>query len=288
MRKEKGNVMILVLIFLTMCSLAIGTTLSYASSGLKSYQITEEVMMEQYSADAALEDAVWRLKNNIEFPENPGINRESLIPGGTTSVTYPVTINDMDVSVTVELPGDLPDTEPLSHALLQFSLERSDKWIITGDVITYTFTLTNKHPNKILDISEVGASLAPGLEYVSGSSSGMSASDPTITLEQGCQKLLWSLSPPYPLEGKQSATQVFDALASVDGGIYYTSAGANYRAPGLDWEPFDTGPDAPVWVSMYNITVTARKVTLEACAALTQTGGVVDGATIFSWEEQEG
>lgn len=284
MKKEKGYVMVLVLILLGVSSLAIGSTISYISSGLKSFQVTEDVMIEQYSADAALEDAIWHLKNNIEFPDNPGVNRESLSPGGTTSVTYPITINGMDVSVEIGLPDTLPDSPQLGHALLLFMLERDPRWVKVGEPIDYDFTLTNKHNNKTLDIAGIGAKLQPGVEYIAGSSSGASTDEPTITYEQGYQKLYWPFS--YQLAGHESIHQYFSADTEVDGGMYYASAGANYRSDSSDWEPFDTGMTAPAWVGTYHIKAKARKTVTESFISLTQTGGVIDGATIFNWKEQ--
>lgn len=289
MKKENGYVMILVLILLGVSSFAVSTTLSYISSGLKASQVNNDVMTEQYSADAALEDAIWYLKTNTEFPNNPGINRESLTPGGTTSVTYPITVNDIDASVTIELPSDLPDTEVTKQWFLDYWLQRSPRWIKTGDTIDYTFTIRNKSwwifgwPR---DVYQLGATLAPGLEYIPGSSSGMTTSDPDIVIESGRQILTWDLDPPYTIPKNSSASQLFDTTANVDGGIYYTTARGNLWSEGEDWFNVNTGPDAPVWVSMYNVTVTAKKITHESCVALTQTGGVIDGVDIFNWEEQ--
>jgi len=89
--RQRGAALILVLISLTVGSMIIVPTLNYVSSGLHRIQIREKLLLEQYTADAGIELALWNLEN---FEITVPLDGQSELP--------PFTINDKTLGVTVE------------------------------------------------------------------------------------------------------------------------------------------------------------------------------------------
>ena len=79
---ETGQALILALILLLLGSLMIAPLLGFMGSGLEAGQAYEARMAEVYAADAGIEDALWKIKNDPDPPE-----------------TYNLTVNDKDVAV---------------------------------------------------------------------------------------------------------------------------------------------------------------------------------------------
>jgi hypothetical protein len=71
-RDEKGQALVLVLILLLIGGLISAPLLSYMGTGLNTGQIYEKRTDELYSADAGVEDAVWKIQNQDGYlPCNP-------------------------------------------------------------------------------------------------------------------------------------------------------------------------------------------------------------------------
>jgi len=64
-RDEKGYMMIMVLILLVVGGLVLTPLLGLMSTGLVSGQIYEKKMDEYYAADTGVEDAIWKIKNDL-------------------------------------------------------------------------------------------------------------------------------------------------------------------------------------------------------------------------------
>ncbi len=67
---ERGQALIGVLVLLVMGGLTIPPVLTYVSTALSAGQIQEGRIDELYAADAGIEDALWRIKND-EVPLDP-------------------------------------------------------------------------------------------------------------------------------------------------------------------------------------------------------------------------
>ena len=70
MRDEKGNILVMVLIFLVVGGLILTPLLGLMSAGLIAGQVYEKNMDEYYAADAGVEDAIWKITHseNISYP----------------------------------------------------------------------------------------------------------------------------------------------------------------------------------------------------------------------------
>ena len=102
-RDEKGASLVLVLILLLISGLIIGPLLSYMGTGLITGEVYETRTAELYAADAGVEDAIWKIQNNVgQLPCSPGhswsytitdVNGKSMeisieyLDGGTYKIT---------------------------------------------------------------------------------------------------------------------------------------------------------------------------------------------------------
>lgn len=77
-RDEKGQALVLVLILLLIGGLVTGPLLSYVGTGLNTGEVYEMRTDELYSADAGVEDAIWKIQNKDGYlPCNPGSSPRS-------------------------------------------------------------------------------------------------------------------------------------------------------------------------------------------------------------------
>ena len=83
-RDEKGNVLIMVLILLVVGGLILTPLLGLMATGLLAGRVYEERMDSYYAADAGVEDAIWKIKNDppnsypYEYPELLTVNNRSV------------------------------------------------------------------------------------------------------------------------------------------------------------------------------------------------------------------
>jgi hypothetical protein len=67
-RNEKGQALILALILLAVGGLILAPLLAYMRTGLTAGEVCEVKTNELYAADAGVEDAVWKIQNQIDIP----------------------------------------------------------------------------------------------------------------------------------------------------------------------------------------------------------------------------
>ena len=68
---EKGHAMELVLTLLTVGGLVLAPTLGLMSTGLLAGEVYEQKTDELYAADAGIEDAAWKIQNEVEEVQYP-------------------------------------------------------------------------------------------------------------------------------------------------------------------------------------------------------------------------
>ena len=98
-RDEKGAALVMVLILLLISGLIIGPLLSYMGTGLITGEVYETRTAELYAADAGVEDAVWRIQNQVgQLPCNPSMVWSYNITDADGGVAE---VNDKHVEVTI-------------------------------------------------------------------------------------------------------------------------------------------------------------------------------------------
>ncbi len=280
MKGQKGYALSLALITLAVGTLVLVPFLQHAYIGITSSRISKELTIERYAADAAMQEAIWRLQANID-----GIT-DSVTPDNP-SVGYPATVNGVETLVTIDIPAS-PDPPPPPEPeprfwWLEIVCDVDICWVKSSDPTTFTFTITIHNCGFLgMLILFVFDLLPPGFQYVPGSCTGLTSEDPTITYddESGQQRLDWTLPGwPWSWVGTQEGrTLTFQATATLTtAGMYYNEAGSG-GWPG-DQGEIDTGPSAPVGVAVYELTVKAGRVTIRSTVAIDGTE-----ATILSWQ----
>ena len=96
---EKGAAMVLVLILLLVGGLIAAPLLAHMGTGLVAGEIYEKRTAELYAADAGVEDALWRIQNNVgQLPCNPSMTWSYNITDADGRVAE---VNDKSVEVTI-------------------------------------------------------------------------------------------------------------------------------------------------------------------------------------------
>jgi len=278
LKEQKGYVLPLALIVLTVGTLFIVPFLQHAHAGLNAARRSDRLNAERYAADAGIEDAIWRLKVNKDgftdsvTPDNP-------------LISYSITVNGIEVFITVEVP-QVPEPEPLPEKQtgqhLNLRKIANKNWIqpSTVNTITYTIELYNYGTNA-MHIDEIGDIIPMSFTYVNGSSSGITTDDPTITWDNNRHVLTWYFTGDKPkLASGETRVQTFEASVTPPPGIYYDEAWTVYDPASVGKVP--TGPTAPIAVAIYEITSQAGRVTVQAAASVSSTE-----VNIISWHQAD-
>ena len=129
-RKEKGQILILVAILFTICALLLKPLLDYTTVGLKTGRVYENKADELYAADAGIEDAVWQIKyDHLDtlFASPPYQTYEYEL---TWNYTMPHLVNGKSANVTIQniwVPDMPTPAEPEARTIVQ-----NAKLVVTG------------------------------------------------------------------------------------------------------------------------------------------------------------
>jgi len=188
-RNEKGIALVIVLCLLAFSGLVIAPLLAYIATGVNAGKTQENRMALIYAADAGTEDAIWRT-NNEEIPLEP-FDYE-------TEYTYslPQDINGKAVSVTVKQIWPLSGLESEANGTTPHSCLVSTGGVTDAQTGEYEVHFSYDGSMGNISIDRVGVWLAPGFEYVTGSSSGITTEDPSEVDSHGGKALLWDFDPP--------------------------------------------------------------------------------------------
>ena len=204
---EKGQALPIVLILLVVGGLLVTPCLNYASTSLFASQMVKKNVRGIYAADAGIEDALWKLKNDPPAPD---------------FYPLPEPVNQMQVAIETDDMGEYV----LYYGELVEARQHYDYLAVDGEAVwdedeeayKYTITITwqpeSGYPSIKLD--EVGARLPVGYSYQSGSADSfggnLSTDEPDDTLDgAGVHMLNWELPTPRPevSQWDQTATQTF-------------------------------------------------------------------------------
>ena len=182
---ESGVVLPLVLAMMVLGSLVIVPTLNYVTTSLKAGEMVEEKVEGLYAADAGIEDALWRIKNDkpASFP-----------------YSYELTgVNGMPVSVVID------QITTISGEEVGYSDGHEDYLVVVksitydAGIYSYEMSISNNGTGNI-KIEKILIDFPPQLGYVNGSTGGnITADDPEVNgLPATGITLIWDILPPYP------------------------------------------------------------------------------------------
>jgi hypothetical protein len=198
---EKGQLLILVLVFMLLGSVIITSLMGLMSTSLKTGTTYDNKSETLYAADAGIEDAMWQIKYDRLGGTFSNYNRFDFT---NTSWTYelPQKVNDQDVSVNIRniwIPQNISTPTESSAS----SVVNTGKLLVTGGAygtssfnIVLTYYLSQ---GENLAIDSIGVWLPPGFTYETGSSNleaslnkpYYSQPGPPI-LHKGGQVIIWN------------------------------------------------------------------------------------------------
>ncbi|MFC1926912.1 hypothetical protein ACFLWV_04095 [Chloroflexota bacterium] len=287
MRDEIGHALPLALVVLAMGTLVIFPSLNRASVIIAGSQNYERAIIEQYSCDAGIEHAIWRLKYQSGFIdsftyENP-------------TVGYSVAVNSMTEDITItrteaEPPPDpVPPPEGPQSERFQVAKSVEPESAPVGQPTTFTYTIYIENVGTSeIHLAEVRDWLPPNFVYEIGTSSGVTTAEPTETwvfdevIEQWKWELVWDFSPPLPsVAAEETVTQVFQATGTLDEDIYWNTAWVSASPDSVG--EIGSGSSAPIGGGIppyvYDITSAVGGTTISACVMITDTG-----VSVRSWQ----
>jgi hypothetical protein len=234
-RQEAGNILILALVFMLTGVIIIVPLLGLVTTSLKNATSYDTRSESLYAADAGIEDAMWqikydRLKGTIsDYDQYSYLDND--IPR-VWSYDLPEQVNGKDVTVQIRNIW-VPDISPVPSSSEAKSVAESEKLIVTGGLyrsssykIVITFT---PDPGNVLNISEIGVWLPPGLTFETGSSNLETSGQPytktpVTSAYKGGQKITWTYSTPIAYtslpgvntgDSPMTATIIFSFVPSV-------------------------------------------------------------------------
>ncbi len=231
-RGEAGLALPIVLTTLVLGSLLIAPVLSFTSSSLNGGKVIENKIKGLYTAQAGVEDALWRLKYS---------------PPGSLPYSYNLSgINGLSVSVTIEAVTELAGEH------IDATGDHSS-WMIITKTVTYSngvydYTMSIKNDgsgNMKFEMILIG--FPPSLSYQNNSTSGQfTSSNPDIsgTTDTGIM-LVWDIDPVVTISSGATKVHHFHLTgpAGVDGVEGHGMIQATRDDVGVVWDsdsyPFD-------------------------------------------------
>lgn len=282
--RQRGAGLILVLIALAVGSMLITPTLNYVYTGLHETPIREKLLLEQYTADAAIEYALWQLEYNVD-------DITDLLSIDNPSSSSAITVNGMEVSLTTEISESpqsdsgaftVPSSQSGIHLAVALDI-RPPVWSKAGNklYLTHMVYIFN-YGTSAVHLKSMFQQLEPGLTYLQQSYEGPNA-DLTKTHAGDHWELSFDFKQPLPkVEAQEWMVISFTTWTLDDMGeqIYSGNGWVEYAAFQEDGVEVYAGDSGPSSVGLYDLTVSVGSYTLLVNAGVTEDGEVV----IRSWQ----
>lgn len=277
---QRGQALILVLIALALGSLLITPTIQYVSTGLNESHVSEEQLLEQYSADAAIEYTLWQLQNNVDGVIDQ-LNYENPDYDAT------ININDTEVPININitqspLGEDWPFPVPASQSGIHLDTALDIKSPFPSDDGHKTYfphvVYIYNSGDSVVHLNSMLQQLDPRFTYVEGSYDGFAA-DITITYVDDHQELYFDFHTPLPTVVEGQATFV-SFLVSVDGEmgdeVYSSSGSVGYAAFDAEEGEIFIGEYSPSTIGYYyDIEANVGSYTILVNVGITDSGELI-------------
>jgi len=238
MRGERGGIAILMLLAFMVLAVPITLgTLRTAGQLARNSRVYDDRLIRFYSAGAGIEFALWQMLNDPTFDdgltaENP--TQDEIVTSNGETIT---------VTVTKMFSGD--DIQGQAIVATK-SVDPATAQIGQPTTFTYTVTIRNAGTGTV-QIKQLQDYLPPGFTYVSGSTNGLSTTEPSITTNAPAtcgsvpSELRWNIQPEKEtVNSGQEVTLTFQATATLADGTYYNQTSVRY-------DPWWASPDTYVY-----------------------------------------
>ncbi|MBI4310805.1 MAG: DUF11 domain-containing protein [Chloroflexi bacterium] len=271
---QRGVGLVMALVLLAVAVPLITGALALASNLSIDSGVKERILKRQYSLMGATQYSVYRLAFESGY-------LDSLAEGVPDS--YSIVLNGETITLTavkIVSPSGTPQFPKSDNSRrLRVFKEVAPATTAAATLTTFNYSiLIRNEDDEAEQITKVHDGLAPGFTYLAGSTTGVTTSNPSITLltngeGEDYQKLVWNLAPLHlTLQPGESLTLNFSAQATLGEGNYCNESWA---------EPGDlltsTGPTAKVTVGSPAQTLCpgeAAKVTKDVSPAVVAGGAL--------------
>lgn len=191
----------LMLLLLAVGSLTIPALLSFMNTGLRVGQIAEEKARLVYAADAGVDDAQWKIKNDDPLLPSAWLGNWNATTYGTaftysaSSTPHIPQINDMNVEVTILPQWVLNglETPPTGMTTYPGIIVAGDYIGASGGNGVYQITINYDTALGTLSMDRIAAWLPPGYQYAGNNNLGI---EPTLSDYRGGKTVVWDFSSP--------------------------------------------------------------------------------------------
>lgn len=154
-KRQDGLALPVVLAMFAIGSLLIVPSINYMATNLKAGSMAKEEFKGILAADAGVEDALWKIKNDAPDFLEP----------------YTITdVNGLSVDIDIDEVDIIAGEEVGTSGSQSYRLSVSENVTYAAGIYFYTLSLTSNH-NKPIKIDKILIDFPPNLEYVSGSTS---------------------------------------------------------------------------------------------------------------------
>jgi hypothetical protein len=284
MIRQRGQAFVLVLIALAVGSLLIVPTLNYVYTGLRYIPLGDSLLIEQYTADAAIEYGLWQLEYNVDNVtgqlsiENPSSNETITVNGQEVTVNTEISLSPTSENGSFVVP---PYQSGIHLAvgldvLAPVWTKSGHKAYLTHVIYIYNYGSAQAH------LKTLYQKLDPGLTYEPGTYNGPSA---VVTKNHinGYWELYFNFNEPLPRVGPGDWEVITFTTWTLDDIGEQTYAGngwveyAGFKEGGVQAYAGESGP---VSYGLYDLTVTVGSYSILVNAGVTETGQVV----VRSWQ----
>jgi hypothetical protein len=248
---ETGMALIIVLILLLLGSLTIIPVLSHLHTALETGELYEEKTERLYTADAGIEDGLWRIKYDFMGPDYDPYDFDKAWDYATD------TLNGMVANYTIK--NVWVPTEPKLDAAVARDIIESEKLVVVGTsgaVIGQPYHIEIDYTPAVgdnLTIKTLGVWLPQGFEYADNCSLKFAGSTPycpdseNITDCNGGQTIVWSYDTPYPFFTDFPGVDPAAPTMSFDFTFSYTPPAEhpNYMPTAIAWLTTAMHPSSP-------------------------------------------
>jgi len=200
-RDEKGQALILALILLLIGGLIIAPLMGFMSTGLIAGQVFEKKMDGLYAADAGVEDALWKIKNDppATYPDSYEL------PADVNEMLVSIVIEEVTTFYTLDVGGGGPHNYyfELKGELVQPPYYDAGEG---GYIHEWRLILTNK-THEPVKVERIIVSYSNELSYLSGltdediaglKSGSFESFDQEFIYLTNITILTWEFTPPRP------------------------------------------------------------------------------------------
>ncbi|MBI2829986.1 MAG: hypothetical protein HYX81_02375 [Chloroflexi bacterium] len=266
-RNQKGQVLPIALALLVLSGLWVVPGLNYAMTNLTSTRIVDDGLKGTYAADAAVEEVIWSLMNNLQPPQQlNGVNQMNVTTQVESLGYYTLALDQL-------MQGNVHNP--------YLTVSGDIVWDATANAYLVTITVTYEPGGgePIIHLEEIGARLPRDYAYQDGSealfSDNLALEEPDKIVDSRGQLMVkWEFEEPRPSVSQNNPTRTQK--------FYITGGGnqhGNYRWVVAARE--DIGLVGDISGNLYRITATAIPSGSSRASGKIVADALINGSTVY-------